>query len=294
MQPNGDRVGTSKTSRLNGERTLPWPRGIVVYAALALLLAGCAKQPVNPSFAVSSRDAKDAIKAMAKDEKPLERPVVVLGGYQDIGIGPASFLPKFREAVGAGDDAPVVSVTYFFSGSFDDCRREVIKEVEKKFPSGDGAGETVEVDVIGLSMGGIVARHAALARPGEKRLNVKRLFTISSPHRGAVRASLPTVHQLHRDLRSGSKFLRELEAAEEAEGGRRYEIIPYVRLGDWIVGPENAAPRDAGAAYWVPNPPFNSAHWGAPLDPRIVADIARRLRGERPFTTTQPAALPAS
>ena len=76
--------------------------------------------------------------------------------------------------------------------------------------------------------------------------------------------------------------------------GRRYEIIPYVRLGDWIVGPENAAPRDAAAAYWVPNPPFNSAHWGAPLDPRIVADIARRLRGEAPFTTTQPAALPAS
>jgi hypothetical protein len=281
-------------SQLNGERTPPWRGEVALSIALALLIAGCAKQPVNPSFAVSPRDAKDAIKAMAKDEKPLERPVVVLGGYQDIGIGPASFLPKFREAVGGGDDAPIVSVTYFFSGSFDDCRREVIKEVEKKFRSGDGADETVEVDVIGLSMGGIVARHAALARPGEKRLRIKRLFTISSPHRGAVRAALPTVHQLHRDLRSGSKFLRELEAAEEGEGGRDYEIIPYVRLGDWIVGPENAAPRDAAAAYWVPNPPLNSAHWGAPLDPRIVADIARRLRGETPFTTTQPTALPAS
>jgi hypothetical protein len=265
---------------------------VALSIALALLIAGCAKQPVNPSFAVSSRDAKDAIKAMAKEEKPLERPVIVLGGYHDIGIGPASFLPKLREAI-HGDDR-IVSVTYFFGGSFDDCRREVIKEVEKKFPSGDGAQETVEVDVIGLSMGGIVARHAALERPSEKRLNIKRLFTISSPHRGAVRAALPTVHQLHRDLRSGSKFLRELEAAEEAEGGRDYEIIPYVRLGDWIVGPENAAPRDAAAAYWVPNPPLNSAHWGAPLDPRIVADIARRLRGETPFTTTRPAALPAS
>jgi pimeloyl-ACP methyl ester carboxylesterase len=213
--------------------------------------------------------------------------VVVLGGYHDIGIGPASFLPKLRGAV---RDDRIVSVTYFFSGSFDDCRREVIEAVEKEFPCGD-PNETIEVDVIGLSMGGIVARHAALERPGEKRLRIKRLFTISSPHRGAVRATLPTVHKLHRDLRSGSDFLRELDAAE---GGRRdYEIIPYVRLGDWIVGPENAAPRDMPAAYWVPNPPLNSAHWGAPLDPRIVADIARRLRGEQPFTTTTPTKLPS-
>jgi hypothetical protein len=95
---------------------------------------------------------------------------------------------------------------------------------------------------------------------------------------------------LHRDLREDSEFLRALE---DAEGERRnYEIIPYVRTGDWIVGPENAAPRDAVAAYWVSNPPFQSAHMGAPLDPRIVADIARRLRGETPFTNSPPAPLP--
>jgi len=294
MQPTGNRGNTMNMAALSGgERTLRSVRPITFGFAFAMLIAGCAKQPVNPSFAVSKADAGRAIKAMAKEQKPLERPVVVLGGYQDIGLGPATFLPKFREAI-RGDDNRLVSVTYFFSGSFDDCRHEVIKAVEKKFPSGEDANETVEVDVVGLSMGGIVARYAALERPGEKRLKIKRLFTISSPHRGAVRASLPTVHQLHRDLRSGSKFLRDLEAAEDANGGRDYEIVPYVRLGDWIVGAENAAPRDAAAAYWVPNPPLDSAHWGAPADPRIVADIARRLRGETPFTTTQPTSLPAS
>ena len=259
-----------------------------ITALLILLLVGCAKAPVNPSFNVSNADARRALKAMAKDEKPLERPVVLLGGYHDIGIGNVTFLSKLREVV---HDKRIVSVIYPFSGSFDECRRAVIAAVEKKFPS-DDAGATIEVDVIGLSMGGIVARHSALERPGEKRLRIKRLFTVSSPHRGAVRATLPTVHQIHRDLRSNSTFLRQLDAADAEQ--REYEIIPYVRLGDWIVGPENAAPSEMPAAYWVPNPPLQSAHWGAPLDARIVADIARRLRGEAPFTAESPATLPSA
>ena len=275
---------------------------------LALMLVpvlGCSKQPANPSFDLSSGDAKRALKAMARDAKPLERPVLVLGGYRDFGIGPAAFVARLRDAVGG--DERIISVVYPFSGSFDDCRRAVIEAVEKRFPSDDAAGartaagdaggegaragETTEVDVIGLSMGGVVARHAALQRPGGKRLRIKRLFTISTPHRGAVRAALPTVHRIHRDLRSDSPFLRALDAADAAQ--RDYDIIPYVRLGDWIVGPRNAAPRGAADPYWVPNPPLQSAHWGAPLDPRIVADIARRLRGEAPFTAASPATLPA-
>ena len=253
---------------------------------LTLVTVGCAKQPANPAFNVSTAEAKRALKAMAADARPLERPVVVLGGYHDIGLGNAAFLANLRKVV---PDDQLVSVVYPLSRSFDDCRRDVIEAVETKFPSAD-ARETVEVDVIGLSMGGIVARHAALEREDGKRLKINRLFTISSPHRGAVRAELPAMSQLHRDLRSGSAFLRRLESAE---GERDYQIVPYVRLGDWIVGAENAAPGEAVAAYWVPNPPLNSAHWGAPLDPRIVGDIARRLRGETPFTSAPPAPLPS-
>src|SRR5215207_3772050 len=163
------------------------PPLLVLLLLLLLTTAGCAKQPVNPAFDISSADARCALKAMAKEEKPLERPVVVLGGYHDLGIGPAAFVGRIRDAVG---DERVISVVYPFSGSFADCRRDVINAVEKKFPSGE-ARETVEVDVIGLSLGGIVARHAAIERPGQKRLRIKRLFTVSSPHRGAVRAALP-------------------------------------------------------------------------------------------------------
>ncbi|MEA2734148.1 MAG: hypothetical protein QOE14_599 [Humisphaera sp.] len=254
---------------------------------LLVFVVGCAREPVNPSFSVSRSTAQRALKAMSNCDRPLERPVVVLGGYHDPGIGPTAFLAKLRSAV---RDEKIVAVTYPFSRSFDDCRRDVIKAIEKKYPSLD-AEQTVEVDVIGLSMGGIVARYSATESPGAKRLRIKRLFTVSSPHRGAIRAALPAMSQLHRDLRPDSEFLRQLERAEGGE--RDYEIIPYVRLGDWIVGPENAAPREAPAAYWVSNPPLQSAHMGAPLDPRIVADIARRLRGEQPLTATRAAKLPA-
>jgi len=253
-----------------------------------LAACGCAKSPVNPSFPLSQSDAKHTLKSMSHNRKPLDRPVVVLGGYHDPGIGPSAFLAKLRGVV--REDDKIISVTYPFSGSFDECRRAVVAAVEKKFPSSD-AQETVEVDVIGLSLGGIVARYGATPRPGETRLRIRRLFTVSSPHRGAIRASLPAMSQLHRDLREDSDFLRQLDASES--NSRGYEIIPYVRLGDWIVGAKNAAPRDTPAAYWVSNPPFQSAHMGAAVDPRILADIARRVRDEQPFTTSPPAPLPS-
>jgi hypothetical protein len=65
-----------------------------------------------------------------------------------------------------------------------------------------------------------------------------------------------------------------------------------VRRYDGWVGESNAAPPGWPAAWWVPNQPFQDAHIGCCTDPRIVADIARRLRGETPFTLNPPAPLP--
>ena len=247
-------------------------------ALAATLLTGCGRGLVNPSFAISRTDARQALDAMAADRKPFERPVVVLGGYHDPGLGPGAVCGRLRRAAGG---QRVIGVSYFFEGSFDACRRRVIAAVERAFPSHDPR-QTIELDVIGLSMGGVVGRYCAIDKPGEKRLRIRRLFTISSPHRGAAGASeIPAMSQLHRDLREGSKFLDKLEAAEGEERG--YEIVPYVRLGDWIVGQRDAAPPGM-TAWWVDTPAFENAHVGAALDPRILADVVRRLRGEEPIT----------
>src|SRR6185436_8168056 len=144
--------------------------------------------------------------------------------------------------------------------SFDDCRRKVIEAVDRKWPS-DDRNATVEVDVIGLSMGGLVARYCA-AEPtmDGRRLNVHRLFTVSSPHQGATRAqSLPPLLKMQIDMRPQSDFLRRLEAAEQE---CNCEIYPYVRLEDEIVGEQYASPPGK-QAWWVSKLPLQPAHIGA-------------------------------
>ncbi|MGB7160965.1 MAG: hypothetical protein WBD40_23090 [Tepidisphaeraceae bacterium] len=219
--------------------------------------------------------------------KPLARPVVVLGGYHDPGLGPFVWGGEVRRWA---KDAKVIGVSFATARDFDQCRREVIAAVDEACPT-DNSEATVEVDVIGASMGGLVGRYAAVTKPGERRLNVVRLITVSSPHRGAAWAGAPAMTRLHADMRGASDFLRHLESAEAATDADDYEIVPYVRLDDRIVGAHNAAPAGVNA-WWLPERPLEFGHFGVNTDPRVRADVARRLRGEEPFTKKPGAPVP--
>lgn len=251
---------------------------------LALLpMLGCAAQPTNDSFPVTVRDAQRALGDMRDAPVPLLRPLVILGGMNDPGLASGILRAEFKEVT---RDDRVIGVSFLFCGDFDACRRQVIEAVDRAFPS-DDPQYTTEVDVIGVSMGGLVARYAAVPsfsdkEGGGRRLRIARLFTISSPHRGAAWAVLPTFSRLHADMRPRSEFLRGLSDAESAAAG--YEIYPYVRLGDMIVGVANAAPQGQ-VAWWVPGEMLQDAHVMAAVDARILADVARRLRGEEPLTS---------
>ena len=256
----------------------------------AIAATGCAAPPTNPSFAVSVYDAQRELSEMRSQPKPLQRPLVILSGFADPGFASNNLRSEFRKVTG---DDRVIGVSFLFCGDFDDCRRRVIEAVDKAFP-GDDPEWTTEVDVVGVSMGGLVGRYAAVASndPAQsRRLRIARLFTISTPHRGAAWAVLPALNRMHRAMRPDSSFLRGLAEAE-AEGGD-YEIYPYVRLGDAIVGATNAAPHGR-SPWWVPGEALQDAHLMASLDARIVADVARRLRGEPPFTTDPPQPLPSA
>ena len=71
--------------------------------------------------------------------------------------------------------------------------------------------ETVEVDVIGMSLGGVVAVWSSLEDAGlGKRLKIRNLYTISSPLSGSNFASVfgdISMVPIHRDLRPGTPFL---------------------------------------------------------------------------------------
>lgn len=259
--------------------------------SLAIVLAACsADRPLNPSFPLTVARANETYQQMKDDPKPLERPLVIALGFADPGMGGVTLTSRLLRVLKMHGEEKLrfVKVVFWSDATFDACRNRLIAQVEQAWPS-DDAQWTTEVDVIGISMGGLVAEHAAMPRDdGGKRLRIRRLFTISTPHRGAAMAGMPSLDRRVIDMRADSPFLHSLS---EAIASAEYELIPYVRLDDAIVGAANAAPPGCGA-WWIANIPGQPAHLLASSDPRIVADIARRLRNEPPFTINPPAPLP--
>jgi Putative serine esterase (DUF676) len=258
---------------------------------LALALVGCGAPPVNPAFAVSFAQAHAAIGEMRAEPKPLARPLVVIGGFADLNVSPPLYRHFFR---GVARDAQIIPVSVGFCQTFDECREKVLAAVERSAPSGAEAQWTTEVDVMGASLGGLVARYAAAPAQSpdgnRKRLRIARLFTISSPHDGADLAEMIALTQFHRDLRPNSAFLRRLA---ESDPHPNYELFPYVHLGDEIVGEQHAAPAGTNPI-WLSNPPLAPPHLSAMMDERILADISRRLRGEEPLSHPPSPPLPGS
>jgi hypothetical protein len=260
-------------------------RRCVILIVLASYASGCAAKPVNPSFAITMNEARTAWSAMAERPVALARPVIVLGGIYDPGIAANIIARRIKEI--AGPDAPVVHIGFLDTLTFDRSSQKIIDAVDERFPSSTDDG-TIEVDVIGVSMGGLVARHAAselFFTQSARKLKIKRLFTISSPHCGAKLAWVPTLDRRIIDMRYGSAFLQTLNAEAIS-----YELIAYARLGDQVVGERNAAPPGM-TPLWIA-PPGGFSHGGAYGDTRILADIARRLRAEEPIATDPPVPLP--
>ena len=261
-------------------------RRVWVCGAVMAILAGCsADRPLNPSLPITYHESRAALREMDQQPRTLQRPVLVLCGVFDPGIISSQIK---RDLLRYTDDQAIfVSVSFFDAFTFDACRDRVINAIEAAARSDDPRC-TAEVDVVGFSMGGLVARYAALPRDdGGKRLRIKRLYTIATPHRGASLAWLGQFDPRVRAMMNGSSFLTRLNSAlREAD----YEICAYTRLNDNTVGRGNAAPPGVHA-WWVANPSFQSAHLGSASDPRILADIARRLRGEPPLSS-DPAAPP--
>ncbi|MFM9957894.1 MAG: hypothetical protein ACKVZJ_07445 [Phycisphaerales bacterium] len=274
-----------------------------------LIFSGCsADRPLNPSFPLTYDAAREDLRRMRANKVALARPVVVAAGIFDPGAGSKWVGDVLREVTTTPE--MVVSTGFWGCDTFDDCAARLVSKLNERFPpSAADPMQTVEVDAVAVSMGGVVSRVAALRRqpdePAAKtpRLNMRRLFTIGSPHHGAEWWDRAPWDQRAMDMRPGGPLLRRLElswkrARERGAGGtgaldsEAYDVYAYVRLGDQIVGEENAAGPD-GRLWWVGNPALEFAHLQAFDDPRILVDIARRLRGEAPFTTEPAAPLPA-
>lgn len=247
----------------------------ILLVGVLLMLGGCVGHGgvVNPSFPVTESDAQADERRMRADPKALERPVVVVGSFR--GPDPIVESMTIRLArMTTGRRADFLRIPTWFEGEIEVLALRTVEMVESAYPSGR-EDATVEVDVVGLSMGGLVARYAADRLEG-RRLKIRRLITIATPHRGAVMAPRsPLVEdRAVQDMYPRSLFLTKLDEAYDGS----YEIIPYARLGDGIVGTINTAPPGR-RPIWTDRQGVTS-HLTVNEDRRILTDIARRLRGE--------------
>lgn len=250
---------------------------------LLALLPGCHiyKDTINPAFPVTKADAELDQQRMHAEPIGLDRPVVLIGGYRSPDFNIDNMHDELAEMT-SGDESQFVRKYTMLRNDIEQVAAELVQKVDAAFPSQD-ENSTIEVDVIGLSMGGLVARFAAdqlaTTRPGSKKLRIRRLFTISTPHRGAVLAErVPLIEdRAVNDMTRSSLFLVKLDEAYKGD----YEIIPYTRLEDGIVGAVNTAPPGR-TAIWVSAPEIGGSHLSVNKDLRILTDIARRLRGEEP------------
>ncbi len=276
-----------RTSKHAGVRARRWVRTLASIPAFCFAPAACI--PVytpNPDFTASAVEIREEARRMrAEPVGELERPVVVLSGYRAAHTM-AARCARAIALLTTGRDADTLAVSYTLTSDIERAAAIAIERINRQWPS-DDPSQTVEVDVIGISMGGLVARVAALP-PSERpraqgdeqgmRLNARRVYTLGTPHRGAVLAERIRPDQAARDMRPGSWFLQELDARLE---DRDYELICYAHLRDGWVGAQNSAPPGM-APIWTGGTRLFS-HFAISGSQRILVDIARRLRGEPPL-----------
>lgn len=252
-----------------------------IAASAVALLSGCMPRAVNPRFPEPADEASTRLAEFAAAPTRRERPIVVLGGYMDPGFASGSLERALRRA--CGPDAEIVSVSFGDCTSMTQCRDRVMAATRPL----RATRPECAFDVVANSMGGLVARYSALsadeiagcglpppAQPG--MLRIHRLYTICTPHLGALMAEGPLGSPMTQDMRPGSEFLSCLDSALP---GAQYSLTCFARVGDSIVGADRSAPPGMEPILFD-TPPFELSHVDAHRDPRILLVIARSLRGD--------------
>src|SRR5476651_874747 len=99
-------------------------------AALAAILTGCASPTVNPSFPVTATEARKSLQDIDRHPVKLKRPVVVIGGFREMGIPTAGLT---REIADAFPGQMVLGVRMSGCETFDACADKALAAVSARF-----------------------------------------------------------------------------------------------------------------------------------------------------------------
>ena len=252
----------------------------------------------NPAFPTTTPEAIQTLRRLASAPVTLHRPVLLLNGYHGPDFQVLVLKEQLRRHT-TGPSGDWLAISYFAASDLPTMVRKVMGCVHKRWPElqtspGETSPRTVPLDVVAISIGGIVAKLAAVGLnsvglrpvgfggPELPRLNIARLFTLATPHQGARLADKIAPDPAASAVKFGSPFLANLHTAWTAdEHLRAVEQVCYTRLDDQWVGATRAAPLGQLPIWLEGCGP--ASHATVSRDPRILADLALRLRGEAPL-----------
>ncbi|MFF4017640.1 esterase/lipase family protein [Streptomyces sp. NPDC001843] len=133
------------------------------------------------------------------------------------------------------------------------------------------------VDVVGHSLGGLIARYYVQRLGGDHR--VRTLVTLGSPHGGTRVAPLANAHPIVRQMRPDSELIEEL--TRPAPGCRTYFVSFWSDL-DSLMDPLETARIDHPDLMAMNVPVTGIGHLALPVHPAVAAGIRQALDSEQP------------
>lgn len=136
------------------------------------------------------------------------------------------------------------------------------------------------VDVVGHSLGGLIARYYVQRLGGD--LRVRTLVTLGSPHGGTRAVPLADAHPIVRQMRPESELIEEL--TRPAPGCRTYFVSFWSDL-DSLMDPLETARIDHPDLTVLNVPVTGIGHLALPVHPAVATGIRQALDSEQPAAT---------
>ncbi|MFF4173215.1 esterase/lipase family protein [Streptomyces sp. NPDC001744] len=193
------------------------------------------------------------------------RPVVLLHGFAD---NRSVFVLLRRSLVRHGRDG-IVSLNY--SPLTCDLRAAAallgrrVEEIRAR------TGHD-EVDLVGHSLGGLIARYYVQRLGGDRR--VRTLVTLGTPHSGTTVARLADAHPLVRQMRPGSEVLRDLAGPAP---GCRTRFVSFWSDLDRVMVPVETARLDHPDLSAHNVRVSGIGHLALPVHPAVAAGVREAL-----------------
>ncbi|MEU8464347.1 alpha/beta fold hydrolase [Streptomyces sp. NPDC029003] len=194
-------------------------------------------------------------------------PVLLLHGFTDN----RSVFVLLRRALGAGGLRRVE--TYNYSPFTRDLRvtaRHLGRRVEELC---ERSGQD-RVDLVGHSLGGLVARYYVQRLGGDAR--VRTLVTLGTPHDGTRVAPFMDAHPLVRQMRPESAVMAELRAPVP---GCRTRCVAFWSEFDALMAPAGTARLDHPDLDATNIQVMGIGHLALPVHPTVITAVRRALDG---------------